>query len=87
MKFLESQPIKSAQTYLVRATWDSEAKVWVAASDDVPGLVAEAPSVEKLIKKLRVLVPEMLEANGVATPEAYQVRLLAQYQEQIGLPA
>jgi len=29
----------------------------------------------------------MLEANGVATPEAYQVRLLAQYQEQIGLPA
>ena len=61
--------------------------MWVAVSDDVPGLVAEAPSVEKLIKKLRVLIPEMLEANGVSTPPVYEVRLMAQYQEQIGFPA
>jgi predicted RNase H-like HicB family nuclease len=87
MKFVESRPITSAQTYVIRATWDDEAKVWVAASDDVPGLVAEASSVEKLIKKLRVLVPEMLEANGVSAPSAYQVRLVAQYQEQVTLPA
>jgi len=87
MKSVESRPIKNVQTYVVRATWDDEAKVWVAASDDVPGLVAEASSVEKLIKKLRVLVPEMLEANGISAPAAYQVRLLAQYQEQITLPA
>jgi predicted RNase H-like HicB family nuclease len=87
MKFVESQPLKSAQTYVVRATWDDEAKVWVAASDDVPGLVAEASSVEKLIKKLRALVPEMLEANGVSAPPTYQVRLVAQYQERVTLPA
>jgi predicted RNase H-like HicB family nuclease len=87
MKFVESQTAKIAQTYVIRATWDDEAKVWVAASDDVPGLVAEASSVEKLIEKLRALVPEMLEANGVSAPPAYQVRLLAQYQEQITLPA
>jgi predicted RNase H-like HicB family nuclease len=87
MKFVQSRPLKSAQSYVVRATWDDEAKVWVAASDDVPGLVAEASSVEKLIKKLRALLPEMLEANGVSAPSAYQVRLVAQYQEQISLPA
>jgi predicted RNase H-like HicB family nuclease len=87
MKFVESQTAKIAQTYVIRATWDDEAKVWVAASDDVPGLVAEASSVEQLIEKLRALVPEMLEANGVSAPPAYQVRLLAQYQEQITLPA
>jgi predicted RNase H-like HicB family nuclease len=87
MKSVESNPPKSARTYVVRAGWDDEAKVWVAASDDVPGLVAEASSVEKLIKKLRVLVPEMLEANGVSAPAAYEVRLLAQYQEFVRLPA
>ncbi|MGD0289757.1 MAG: DUF1902 domain-containing protein [Candidatus Binataceae bacterium] len=27
------------QTFTVRAVWDAEAKVWVAESDDVPGLV------------------------------------------------
>ena len=55
----------SERTHLVQATWDDEAKVWVAVSDDVPGLVAEAPKIELLIRKLDVLVPELLEANGV----------------------
>jgi len=31
------------RTYVIRATWDDDARVWVAVSDDVPGLVAEAP--------------------------------------------
>lgn len=39
--------------------------MWVAVSDDVPGLVAEASEIEALVDKLRVLVPELLEANGV----------------------
>ena len=29
---------------LVKAEWDSEASVWVATSEDVAGLVAEAPN-------------------------------------------
>ena len=53
------------RTYEVHATWDDEAKVWVAVSDDVPGLVAEASKIELLVKKLEVLVPELLEANGI----------------------
>ena len=55
----------SDRTYEAHATWDDEAEVWVAVSDDVPGLVAEAPKIELLIRKLDVLVPELLEANGV----------------------
>ncbi|MCI0400991.1 MAG: DUF1902 domain-containing protein [Gammaproteobacteria bacterium] len=50
--------------YTVESWWDEEAKVWVATSEDVPGLVTEAKTCELLIKKLKVLVPEMLEANG-----------------------
>jgi len=50
--------------YFVRAEWDAEAGVWVATSDDVPGLVTEAATIEALDAKLKVLVPELLEANG-----------------------
>jgi predicted RNase H-like HicB family nuclease len=49
---------------IVRAVWDAEAGVWVATSDDVPGLVTESKSFEALLKKLRTLVPELLELNG-----------------------
>lgn len=48
----------------VRAEWDDEAEVWVATSDDVPGLVAEADTAEALLAKLRALIPDLLEANG-----------------------
>lgn len=49
---------------LVRSQWDSEAKVWVAASDDVVGLATEAATPDELVAKLQVMVPELLEANG-----------------------
>jgi len=42
-----------------------EAQVWVADSDDVPGLVTEADTSEQLIKKLQILIPELLEVNGL----------------------
>jgi len=34
-------------------------------SDDVPGLVTEAETSAKLVQKLRILIPELLEANGL----------------------
>ena len=51
--------------YNIKAEWDSEAEVWVASSDDVPGLATGADTFEELIEKLRIVVPELLEANGV----------------------
>ncbi len=50
--------------YFVHAEWDGDARVWVATSDDVPGLVTEADTTEALIARLRTLIPELLEANG-----------------------
>ena len=52
-------------TYTVKAEWDAESSTWVASSDDVPGLVTGADTLEELVEKLHVLVPEMLEVNGV----------------------
>ena len=49
----------------VEAFWDGEAKVWVANSDDVPGLVTEAYSLETLTKKLHNIIPELMIANNI----------------------
>jgi hypothetical protein len=53
-----------ARERIVNAVWDADAEVWVAESDDVPGLVTEAKTFEGLLKKLRAMVPELLELNG-----------------------
>ena len=47
----------------IRAEWDEEAMVWVATSDEVPGLATEAVTMEDLIAKLKVMIPELLMAN------------------------
>ena len=49
----------------VRAEWAEEARVGVATSDDVPELATEGDNLEGLIEKLKVLIPELLDANGI----------------------
>ena len=62
-----SYPIfmQNARDIKVTALWDDEAGVWVATSDQVPGLVTEAENLEVLLDELRSLVPELPELNGV----------------------
>ena len=77
-------------SYAVNAVWDPEASVWVATSEDVPGLVAEASSIEELSEKLKILVPELFELNkhlpGRKTPpvvETPQILLTARRELQL----
>ena len=66
------------KSYIVRAEWDADAEVWVASSDDVPGLVTESETLDALDSKLQTLVPELLEANGCwPSDKIIQVGLLA----------
>jgi predicted RNase H-like HicB family nuclease len=58
----------------VRAEWDPEARVFVATSEDVPGLVAEAATTELLMEKLKVLVPDLLALNGDVHGETQDMR-------------
>ena len=71
----------------VQVTWDAEAKMWVADSDDIPGLAAEAPDEKSLRKKLAVLIPELLALNNVPLPrkKAIEVTLKFQREERIKL--
>jgi len=71
----------------IDAFWDSEAGVWVATSDDVPGLATEAETIEALTAKLRVMIPELLEANRVeaTSSRAISFELTSHRQELIRL--
>ncbi len=63
--------------YLVRAVWDEKAEVWVASSDDVPGLATEADTAEALVEKLKILIPELLTLNGLTGTGPIAFELLA----------
>lgn len=49
----------------IDAVWDEEGSVWVATSDDVPGLVVEAATIEALKDEVCSAVPDLLELNGL----------------------
>ena len=51
----------------VPCTWDAGAAVWVAASDDVPGLATGADSLDARVEKLKVVIAELLEVNGLGS--------------------
>lgn len=51
------QPLK------IKAEWDEEASVWVATSDDVTGLAIEASTIDALVERLKIVIPELIELN------------------------
>ena len=50
----------------IHARWDGEAAVWIATSEDVPGLVVEADSWPSMIEEVRLVLPDLLELSGQA---------------------
>lgn len=72
------------QEILIRVTWDPEVRVWVAESDDVPGLVLESGSFDALIERVRFAVPELLELNGMV-PENLQLRMVSERRERLAI--
>lgn len=50
--------------YVINFTWDDEANVWIATSDDIPGLVLESGSFDALLERTRFAIPELLELNN-----------------------
>ena len=59
--------------YHVTAEWDEDALVWIASSDDVPGLATGAGTLEALIEKLKVAIPDLLIENGLLSAHAQSV--------------
>jgi hypothetical protein len=48
----------------IQAQWDTEAGVWLATSEDVPGLVVEADTWPAMISEVQLVLPDLLDASG-----------------------
>lgn len=59
--------------YKVNFSWDAEASVWIATSDDIPGLVLESESFDKLLDETRYAAGELIAMN---CPEATAMNIL-----------
>lgn len=53
-----------ARPIIIHADWDHEASVWVATTNDLRGLVAEADTIEALRAKLPGMILDLLEEYG-----------------------
>ncbi len=67
--------------YKVHFTWDEEADVWIAQSDDIPGLVLEGGSLDALIERVRFAAPELIELNK--SPAAHSLYFIVERREKV----
>ena len=67
--------------YNVKLTWDGEALMWVATSDEVPGLVLESNSYDALIEKVKIAIPELLELNN--NPSLKTIKFVSERLEEV----
>ena len=56
--------------FMVTALWDDEAGMWVATSEDIPGLATEAATLDDLLTRVLAVAPELLADNAHLTDEA-----------------
>ena len=70
--------------YNIKFQWDGDAAVWIATSEDVPGLVLESGSLGALMERVKITVPELLELNGVPN-QALSLCFKSEKYEQVSL--
>ena len=58
--------------------------MWVATSDDIPGLVLDSGSCDALLERVRFAVPELLELNSDRHTEM-MLTFVSERQERIAL--
>ena len=56
--------------YEIVFIWDDEVNVWIAQNDDIP-IALENGSLDLLMERVRIAVPEILELNGKAHEDVY----------------
>ena len=67
----------------IKMTWDPDACVWIAESDDVPGLVLESGSFDALLERVRFAVPELLSLNQRNAP--LTLNFLSERRERLAM--
>ena len=76
--------MKTMSPIVITATWDPEAGVWVAESEQLP-LVTEAPTIDGLMAKLPGIIRDLLELEDFAAGDEAEVpfEVVAHMQETV----
>jgi Zn-finger nucleic acid-binding protein len=64
----------------VSLKWDDEAYVWLASSTDVPGLALESGSLDALMERVKVAIPDLLDLKDTNLTIDFHAERLAQVQ-------
>jgi len=64
----------------ISLTWDNEAYVWLASSNDVPGLLLESGSLDALMERVKFAIPDLLELKDTELKINFQAERLAEVQ-------
>ena len=79
--------------WTIRAEYDPEAHVWYAADGDVPGLAADAESLEALAAKAGSMLPELLRihadeiADETRLVGPHRIRIVAFHEREFDVAA
>jgi len=53
----------------VMFSWDEEASVWIAESQDLPGLILESGSFDALVERVKYAIPDLIEQDKMDCPQ------------------
>ena len=70
--------------YVVKFVWDDDANVWIATSNDIPGLILESGSFDALLERVRFAVPELLSLNAISD-SPLSLEFVSERHERIAL--
>ena len=71
-------------SYTIKFVWDNDAAVWIATSEDVPGLVLESGSFDALVERVRYAVPELIELNGTSS-KTCKLSYITEREDQVAI--
>jgi hypothetical protein len=79
--------------WTVRAEYDPEAAVWWTADSDVPGLAADAATLDELAGKIGAMLSDLLQLNAeqLADPSClkgpHRLRIIANHERLFDVAA
>ena len=79
--------------WTIRADYDADAGVWWTADSDVPGLAADAETLDALAEKIGRMLPDLLEINAaqLLSPERrqgpHELRIIAHHERSFRVAA
>jgi len=69
----------------VQFNWDSEAAVWYTTSDDIPGLLLESGSLDALIERVKIALPDLLDHDGMNGKNPLSIHFISERRDVVAM--